>query len=84
MDYLNDKQKKGLARTLEKLPKLFSGGLGILDIEPVHIELKPGAVPFHAKAYPVPKAYEKATKTESRRSCDIGVFKAGKNPDGLH
>ena len=75
MDYLNDKQKQGLARTLEKFPKLFSGGLGTLDIEPVHIELKPGAVPFHAKAYPIPKAYEKATRTESKRFCNIGVFK---------
>jgi len=75
MDYLNDKQKEELTRTLEKFLKLFSGELGTLDIDPVHIELKPGAVPFHSRAYPVPKAYENPTRKESRRFCDIGVFK---------
>ena len=32
MDYLNDQQKQSLNKTLKKFPKLFSGGLGTLDI----------------------------------------------------
>ena len=38
MDYLNDQQKQRLNRMLKKFPKLFSGGLETLDIEPVHLE----------------------------------------------
>ena len=74
MDYLIDQQKQNLNMTLKKFPKLFSGGLGILDIEQVHLELKLGATPFHSRVYPVPNAYEKVTRKESDRFCDIGVF----------
>ena len=76
MDYLNDQQKQSLNETLKKFPKLVLGGLGTLDIVPVHLELKPGAIPFHSRAYPIPKAYEKVTRKESDRFCDIiRVFK---------
>jgi len=52
IDYLNDQQNQSLNK---KFPNLFSGGLGTLDIEPVHLELKPGATPFPSRAYSIPK-----------------------------
>ena len=69
MGNLNDKQKQSLNETLKKFPKLKSEGLGTVDIEPVHLELKPGATPFHSRAYPVPKAYEILIRKVSNQFC---------------
>ena len=46
---------------------LYEGAIGALNIEPVHFELKPNAMPFHAKPFPIPKAYEHLTKEECKR-----------------
>ena len=35
-----------LKQTLNKFPTLFGGGLGLLDIRPVDIELQPGSKPY--------------------------------------
>ena len=35
--------------------------------KPVHFELKPGSKPYHAKPFPIPKAYENLTKEECKR-----------------
>ena len=59
---------------MKKFPELFSGGLGTIDIEPIHLEIEEGARPKHSKPYPVPKAYEEVTKKECMRFCDIGVL----------
>ena len=67
--------KSKLARTLKKYPQLFKGGLGTLNIEPIHLELKANAEPFHAKAFPIPKAYKAMTKKECHRFESIGVWK---------
>ena len=39
------------------------------------IKLKDNAKPYHGKAFPVPKAYEQALRTEVERLCKIGVLK---------
>jgi hypothetical protein len=54
---------------------LFGGGIGILKIRPILLELEPGAKPYHARPYPVPKAYECTTKREVQHFCDIGILK---------
>ena len=46
---------------------MYEGAIGTLNIEPVHFELKPNATPFHAKLFPIPKAYEHLTKEECKR-----------------
>jgi len=71
---LRDSVKNKLARTLKKYPRLFKGGLGTLNIEPIHLEIREGAKPYHAKAFPIPKAYEQTTKKECRRFEEIGVW----------
>ena len=58
----------------EKHPKLFQGGLGTLKIKPVKLELKKGAEPYHAKPFPIPKAYEQTTRKECQRFEKIGVW----------
>ena len=45
-----------LKQTLKKFPTLFGGGLGLLDIPPVSIELQKNAKPFNGRYYSAPKA----------------------------
>ena len=79
LTHLSIPEKKSLKHILQSHPTLFGGGLGELDIPPVSLEVKEGAVPYHARAYPVPYAYEEAAKTEVKRLCSIGVLE--KNHD---
>ena len=66
---------------LHKHPELFQGGLGALDVPPVHLELKPDAKPHHAQAYPVPQSVKATTKTEIDRLESIGVLKKSSDSD---
>jgi hypothetical protein len=58
---------------------LFGGGLGMLNIKSISLELIDGAKPYHAKPFPVPQSLEKTTKKEMGRLIDIRVF--NKNSD---
>ncbi len=75
--HLNTDQQAKLICSLRKYPKLFRGGLGVLNVPPVHIELRPlnkDEKPYHARPFPTPKCYEDTTKKEIKRLCDIGVL----------
>ena len=74
LTHLSDDEKTLLRTTLHKYPDSFKGGLGTLNIKPVHLELKSGAKPYHARAFPIPKAYEATTKKEIERFERIGVL----------
>ena len=63
MAELNAHQKKQLTKTLKNFPALFSGGLGTIDIDPIHLEIDQGARPKYSKPYPV-----------CIRFCEIGVL----------
>ena len=65
-----------LLATLQHYPELFQGGLGTLNIKPIHLELIEGAKPFHAKPFPVPQAYTLPTKKELLCLITEGVFEA--------
>ena len=54
---LQPETKIQLKKTLKKFPILFGGGLGLLDIEPVKIELQPGAKPYKGKYYSTPNNF---------------------------
>ena len=54
---------------MKKFPILFGGGLGLLDIEPVKIELQPGAKPYKGKYYSTPKAYVNPLKKAIKDFC---------------
>jgi hypothetical protein len=56
-----------LSKTLKKFPTLFGGGLGMLNIKPVRLELIDGTKPYDARPFPVPQSLESTTKTEMRR-----------------
>ena len=75
LEYLDRDQKTLLVETLTRHPQLFSGGLGELKIKPISLELIKGAKPYHARPFPVPKAYESVTKKEIERLTSIGVLR---------
>ena len=79
LDHLSSDEKSLLKNVLESHPTLFGGGLGTLNINPVHLELKEGAVPYHARPFPVPQSLRHATKTEMDRLTKEKVFE--KNHD---
>jgi hypothetical protein len=73
--HLNAHQRKEpLALLFLEFEDLFDGTLGIWDTEPVHLELKEGAKPYHGKPYPVPKAHKETLMKEIQRMCDIGIL----------
>ena len=75
--HLSREQQEHLVCLLQKYPKLFRGGLGVLKIRPVHLELRPlnkDEKPYHARPFPIPKCYEDTTKKEIKRLCQIGVL----------
>jgi hypothetical protein len=47
-------EKQVLGETLKKFPTLFGGGLGMLSIKPVKLELIYGTKPYYARPFPVP------------------------------
>jgi len=71
---LNTEQKQQLKHLLEQFKELFDGTLDSLKDQ--LIELKEGATPYHAKAFPIPKSREETlVKKEIARLCQLGVLK---------
>jgi hypothetical protein len=56
-----------LGETLKKFPTLFGGGLGMLNIKLVTLELMYGAKPYHARPFPVPQLLQANAKKEVKR-----------------
>jgi hypothetical protein len=63
-----------LSTVLKKYSILFGGGLGLLRIKPVHLALRENAKPVHARAFPIPQALLKPTKTEVNHLTKIDIF----------
>ena len=70
---LDDQNK--LLDLLTEFEDLFDGTLGDWKTEPVSLELKEGAKPYHGRAYPVPKVHKETLIKELNRLCDLGVLK---------
>ena len=58
-------QQKQLNFLLKRFEHLFDGTPGDWQSKPIDFELKDNAKPHHAKAHPMPKAHEEATKKEA-------------------
>jgi transposase InsO family protein len=78
---LTGRQRDMLKRLLEKHESLFDGTLGHWRGETYDIELKPDAKPYHARAYPIPKAYEQQLRLEVERLEQLGVLKRKNNSE---
>ena len=73
--HLTDRQRRLLIELLESFEELFDGTLGDWDTEPIHLELKKDAKPYHGKAFPVPRIHLETLKKEIKRLCELGVLK---------
>ena len=60
---------------LSKYEDLFDGTLGQWTEAPYDVKLRKEATPYHARAYPIPRAYEATMKLEVDRLVQIGVLK---------
>ena len=81
MSHRNADQKKKLLILLLEYNHLFDGTLGDWKTDPVDLELKPNAKPYHAKAFPVPQIHEAHLRREVQRLVDIGVLEKINNSD---
>lgn len=72
---LTKEEKRQLKTLLVKYESLFDGTLGKWTGRPYDIKLRPDATPYHARPFPVPRAYEKTLRTEIERLVNIGVLK---------
>jgi len=79
LSMLSWEERQLLKETLKRHTTVFQGGLGVLDIEPIRLEMREGITPHHARAFPVPKAYEAKVKKEIDRLESLGVLE--KNAD---
>ena len=68
-------ERDKLKNLLSKYKELFDGTLGHWKGQEYDVELRDDATPYHARAYPVPKAYEQTLKMEVERLCKAGVLK---------
>ena len=49
--------------------------LGKWNHDPIELELKPDAQPYHARPYPIPRCHAETLKMEIERLCQAGVLK---------
>lgn len=73
--HLTTDEKFQLAKLLKKYEHLFDGTLGNWKGSGVSFELKPDAVPYSARPYPVPVVHYGPTKKEVERLCKLGVLR---------
>jgi hypothetical protein len=67
-------QQNELHEVLNQFEHLFNGELGFYPHQKIHLELKPDAVPYHAKPYPVPHVYHTLFLAELQRLIDSKVL----------
>ena len=73
--HLSHPQREQLLNLLKTYESMFDGTLGVWQGDPYNIHLKDQVVPYHGKAFKVPKYYENQVKMEVKRLEQIGVLK---------
>ena len=64
LEHLTETEGDALAKVLSQYLSMYEGAIGMLNIPPVHFELRPGVRLFYSWPFPIPKAFEKLTKDE--------------------
>jgi hypothetical protein len=54
---------------------LFDGILGKWNQDPIKLELKEGATPYHAQPFPIPKCHAETLMMEVEQLVEIGLLK---------
>jgi hypothetical protein len=56
LNHLKATEKNKLLELLQEFEELFDGTLGDWDCNPVSLQLKEGAQPYHGRPFPIPKS----------------------------
>ena len=67
--------KRSFKTSLKNFPKLFGGGLGKLDMDPVSIYLKEGSKLYQGRYFNIFQAYNKPTRKEIDQLVAINVLR---------
>ena len=73
--HLTIAEQQKLLSLLNKYGDLFDGTLGKWKLDPVDLDLKEGATPYHARPYPIPKFHADTLRMEVDRLVQIGVLR---------
>jgi hypothetical protein len=73
--HLAVEEQSHLHKALTEYSDLFDGTLGKWNMGAYDIELRPEATPYHAQAFPIPKAYTDTLKVEVEWLVEAGVLK---------
>jgi hypothetical protein len=72
--HLSTDQKKKLLQLLTKYESLFDSTLGDWKTKPVSFQLMEGVLPYHGRAFTVPKVHKETIIKEVERMCQLGVL----------
>ena len=72
--HLNQAQKRALHRLLKEHKELFDNNIGTWNTEPVHLELKPEATPYHGKPYQVTVKEKGKFRRKIEQLVNLGVL----------
>ena len=81
---LTSDERQKLKTLLETFEDLFDGTLGKWKEDPIKIEMKMDAEPYHVRPYPIPKIHSETLKMEVTRLVEIGVLKKVNALSGQH
>jgi hypothetical protein len=75
LNHLSTTENVKLLKLLQVYKELFDGTLGGWDCNPVSLQLKEGAQPYHDRPFSIPKKHVETIKKEIQRLCNLGVLK---------
>ena len=73
--HLSNQEQAGLLALLKEYETLFDGTLGHWKGPNYQVELRKEAKPYHARPFPIPRAYERTLRMEVERLVKVGVLK---------
>jgi hypothetical protein len=75
LNHISATENDKLLKLLQEFEELFDGTLGDWNCNPVSLQLKEGAQPYHGRPFPIPKKHVETLKKEIQQLCDLGVLK---------
>ena len=72
--HLSSQQRAKMLLLLNKYEELFDGTLGDFNTDPVRLNLKKDAKPYHGRPYPIPHSQLAVFKKEVERLVKLGVL----------
>ena len=81
--HLSDPDKQKLLVLLQEFEELFDGTLGECNCEPVSLQLREGAKPYHGRPFPIPKKHLEIQRKKSIGYAIWGYYSGKLTLNGL-